>query len=114
MITLVPEGWTEWGAWSECSATCGISLRERTRQCNSPRCAGQGVDIEMCKVQQCVTAASTNGVSSTTSLTDKETKPGKDKLPDQKSGSEQVSDYPNEGVSAIYIKSINMKSLLVR
>ena len=59
-------------------------------------------------------AVSSDRVSSPTSPTDKDTKPGEDKLPDQKSGSEQVSEYPFEGVSAIYIKSINILYLITR
>ena len=29
--------WTEWGAWSGCTRSCGGGIKTRTRECNNPR-----------------------------------------------------------------------------
>ncbi|PAA48761.1 hypothetical protein BOX15_Mlig007617g1 [Macrostomum lignano] len=36
-------GWSEWGAPSECSVTCGLGHREVRRSCNNPTPAGGGI-----------------------------------------------------------------------
>lgn len=54
-------GWSSWGHWSECSATCGdLSVRKRDRLCNNPIpqnggkvCEGQIFDLELCNVTSC-------------------------------------------------------------
>ena len=54
MFYVAPKGWTEWGAWSECSATCGTSVKERTRQCNgNKKCKGPKTSEEVCVVPEC-------------------------------------------------------------
>nr|XP_024214409.1 hemicentin-1-like isoform X2 [Halyomorpha halys] len=52
--------WGEWSDWSECSATCGYSIKMRTRRCNSPApafsglpCSGNSRDVNLCKKPKC-------------------------------------------------------------
>lgn len=57
----VDGGWSSWGHWSECSATCGdLSVRKRNRLCNNPipqnggkACEGQIFELELCNVTSC-------------------------------------------------------------
>ena len=37
-------GYSEWGAWSECSATCGDGRHTRTRSCTNPSPSPGGKD----------------------------------------------------------------------
>ena len=60
-------GWTDWGAWSACSATCGMSLRERSRQCDAKKCKGPGVSKEVCLTPVCGAEEKTESVSTTPS-----------------------------------------------
>ena len=52
-------GFGEWGGWTECSKTCGMGRRARSRQCNLDRngiyvnCTGELLQIENCTVQPC-------------------------------------------------------------
>lgn len=48
-------GWTTWSAWSECSATCGVAVKTRTRTCTNPYpayggrvCVGQDRSEVLC------------------------------------------------------------------
>ncbi|KAI8512763.1 Thrombospondin type 1 repeat-containing protein [Branchiostoma belcheri] len=48
-------GWGEWTDWTECSHTCGIGTRKRTRKCDNPPpqnggkdCEGQDMDAWSC------------------------------------------------------------------
>lgn len=48
-------GWTSWSAWSECSATCGVAVKTRTRTCTNPSpafggrvCVGQDRSEVLC------------------------------------------------------------------
>lgn len=48
-------GWTAWSAWSECSATCGLAVKTRTRTCTNPApvhrgrvCVGQDHSEVLC------------------------------------------------------------------
>lgn len=48
-------GWTAWSAWSECSATCGLAVKTRTRTCTNPApahggrvCVGQDRSEVLC------------------------------------------------------------------
>ena len=47
--------WTEWSAWSSCSQSCGVAIRERKRTCGNPKpqfggriCVGSDIDEEHC------------------------------------------------------------------
>ncbi|XP_011264749.2 semaphorin-5A [Camponotus floridanus] len=46
--------WSCWTEWSECSATCGIGIRTRTRECLGPEsCNGPRLDRETCEMASC-------------------------------------------------------------
>ncbi|XP_036410900.1 SCO-spondin [Megalops cyprinoides] len=56
----VDGGWSQWGAWSECSAPCGGGVTLRLRQCDNPApqsggrgCAGTAEQQKDCNTQQC-------------------------------------------------------------
>ncbi|KAM4020614.1 hemicentin-2 [Anomaloglossus baeobatrachus] len=62
---LVDGGWTGWGSWSPCSASCGDGSRQRTRSCFSPppqnggkTCSGKDTEAEACHLPQCRAVAS--------------------------------------------------------
>ncbi|KAL3312106.1 scavenger receptor cysteine rich domain containing [Cichlidogyrus casuarinus] len=38
----VSGGWGPWSEYSECSVTCGVGVKSRTRQCNKPKPRGFG------------------------------------------------------------------------
>ncbi|XP_060594094.1 A disintegrin and metalloproteinase with thrombospondin motifs adt-1-like [Ruditapes philippinarum] len=71
-------GWSTWGTWTTCSATCDGGLRSRFRNCTNPSpslhgqyCAGPVTEMEDCNQKQCVSevvflahALSTYSVSS--------------------------------------------------
>ena len=50
-----PIEWTEWGAWSECSASCDGGQRNRTRVCEGAvgECAGEAGQHEACNTKPC-------------------------------------------------------------
>ena len=59
-LSLVDGDWSTWTAWSSCSVSCGGGYRERTRTCDKPApadnglyCEGYAVDIEECNEQKC-------------------------------------------------------------
>ncbi|XP_076079208.1 coadhesin-like [Mytilus galloprovincialis] len=52
--------WGRWTYWSECSVSCGIGSRERSRSCDNPApahggpdCSGSGTDSEQCASKSC-------------------------------------------------------------
>ncbi|XP_046985732.1 hemicentin-1-like [Schistocerca americana] len=56
----VDGGWSEWGAWSQCSATCGLGNKQRFRTCTSPMpanggafCSGENLQVEKCILRSC-------------------------------------------------------------
>lgn len=53
-ISCVGE-WSEWTEYSECSATCGDAVQERTRVCPSGlECEGESVESISCDLEPCV------------------------------------------------------------
>ena len=56
----VDGGWGEWGSWSDCTASCGVGSKSRSRACTSPAQSGSGADCvgastasEACEVAAC-------------------------------------------------------------
>ncbi|XP_064623091.1 blastula protease 10-like isoform X2 [Lineus longissimus] len=46
-ITMpVNGGWTTWGDWQKCSASCGYGIKKRTRKCSDPKPAYGGAGCE--------------------------------------------------------------------
>ena len=67
-INLVDNGsvdgqWSDWGAWSACTKTCGGGQQTRTRQCNNPAPSGGGSDCtgDSQQTQDCNTDACNTG-----------------------------------------------------
>ena len=57
----VDGGWSAWGPWDACSASCGPGNLTRARQCDSPlpdhgglSCAGDEVESQSCNLEKCV------------------------------------------------------------
>ena len=53
-------GFTEWTKFSECSRSCGIGLKNRTRYCTDPEpmhggndCIGDEIEIKLCNIFSC-------------------------------------------------------------
>ncbi|XP_056307202.1 SCO-spondin-like [Danio aesculapii] len=56
----VDGGWSQWGAWSDCSAQCGGGVKLRDRQCDNPapqssgrQCAGSERQQKHCNTHNC-------------------------------------------------------------
>ena len=56
----VDGGWSEFGAWSECSADCGGGTQKRTRTCTNPApanggadCVGDATETQDCNTHEC-------------------------------------------------------------
>ena len=54
--------WSEWGAWSACTETCGGGTQTRTRLCNNPApsnggsdCTGDSQQSQACNTDACNT-----------------------------------------------------------
>ena len=52
--------WSEYGAWSDCSAECGTGKQARTRTCTNPApahggkdCVGEATETQDCNVREC-------------------------------------------------------------
>ncbi|KAL3848097.1 hypothetical protein ACJMK2_018976 [Sinanodonta woodiana] len=68
LFTVVPGGWGTWQMWTECSRTCGRSVRFRRRICdnpkprNSPPCEGEEYQAIFCNMQPCINDSSDTSV----------------------------------------------------
>lgn len=56
----VDGGWSQWGAWTECSLPCGGGVKYRRRQCDNPSpqsggrgCLGVGEQRKDCNIHLC-------------------------------------------------------------
>lgn len=56
----VDGGWSNWGPWCQCSATCGPGSKSRKRHCNNPpplnggrNCVGGHVEHAKCNIKPC-------------------------------------------------------------
>ena len=62
--------WTQWSAWSGCSKTCDLGMRQRKRVCGNPapayggrKCVGQDTDTSYCdNLPPCAGSASSNSL----------------------------------------------------
>ncbi|CAH1773240.1 unnamed protein product, partial [Owenia fusiformis] len=50
--------WGQWGAWTQCTSTCGGGVRKRIRSCDSPapkntKCPGSYYEAALCNNQDC-------------------------------------------------------------
>ena len=59
-FSTVPGNWSSWGAWSNCSETCGNGTSTRTRTCDNPApayggedCVGAGSMTQDCFEKPC-------------------------------------------------------------
>ncbi|CAK5089104.1 unnamed protein product [Meloidogyne enterolobii] len=55
-LSFKSDGWTTWGNWTECSATCGAcGQRKRIRYClsGSGKCKGSDYEVERCAFSPC-------------------------------------------------------------
>lgn len=53
-------GWSPWGNWGSCSATCGGGIKKRQRRCDDPspsilgrQCVGNDEQAESCMDSSC-------------------------------------------------------------
>ena len=60
LVAVVNGEWSNWGAWSSCSISCGPGTKEQTRVCDNPApenggtpCAGSSSESENCNEQAC-------------------------------------------------------------
>ena len=58
----VDGGWTKFGRWSECSASCGGGTQTKTRTCTNPapaydgtECVGEANETQICNDDECPT-----------------------------------------------------------
>ena len=60
LTVAVDGGWSAYGAWTECSASCGDGSQSRSRTCNNPspahggqQCSGQATENRVCSSAKC-------------------------------------------------------------
>ena len=60
LFPVIDGQWSEYGSWSNCSASCNGGSRNRTRVCNNPSptnggldCVGDAEDFEDCNLHLC-------------------------------------------------------------
>ena len=48
--------WLDWGAWSQCSLSCGRGEKRRLRECSTGillDCGVNSLDVSVCSTQDC-------------------------------------------------------------
>jgi len=60
IVHLVDGGWSQWGQWSDCSTTCDLGVKNRSRTCTDPvpqengqPCNGSDEDAVQCMLSYC-------------------------------------------------------------
>ena len=56
LVLVVSGGWSSWGAWCECTKTCGRGSQYRKRSCTKPGgtgCVGPSREYKSCMIKQC-------------------------------------------------------------
>ena len=61
-IAVIYDGaWSEWGAYEQCSVSCGIGFKTRARTCTNPipshggeACLGESTETASCNVESCI------------------------------------------------------------
>ena len=53
--------WAEWGAWTDCTVTCGGGINARRRTCTNPEpqhyglaCPGDSTSTKVCNTNSCI------------------------------------------------------------
>merc|ERR1711931_511042 len=56
---LAEAEWTHWHEWDECSRSCGVGVKYRTRECKKPedsplaKCTGDSNEMKICNTMDC-------------------------------------------------------------
>ena len=60
LLGVIDGNWAQWGAWSECSRTCGEGMHTKQRTCSNPApknggksCEGVSNESRKCLNRQC-------------------------------------------------------------
>ena len=60
VFPTVDGGWSDWGGYGSCTATCGNGTSTRSRTCTNPAhsdggrtCQGTNKDTQLCKLNTC-------------------------------------------------------------
>ena len=59
VFAVLPAQWQDWGAWSQCTVSCGQGLKMRARSCfdpesgNNQACSGSSTEVEECNEEEC-------------------------------------------------------------
>ena len=56
LVLVESGGWSSWGAWCECTKTCGRGSQYRKRSCTKlggTGCVGPSREYKSCMIKQC-------------------------------------------------------------
>ena len=45
--------WSDWNAYGDCSSTCGIGHKTRSRKCSGSDCVGKSSETKTCENTDC-------------------------------------------------------------